>query len=163
MIAKRGVNANLTLEERFWLKVDKHGSDGCWVWTARRNSGGYGTFRTSPTSMSLAHRYSFELAGNTLIAGLDLDHRCQNRACVNPIHLRQSTRQENQENHHGRARSDSVSGVRNVHWDKQSGKWKVTVQRVHGGYFAREDLDKADTAAHALRNKLYTYNDIDRK
>lgn len=31
---------NLSLEERFWLKVQK--SDGCWLWTGSRKDRGYG-------------------------------------------------------------------------------------------------------------------------
>lgn len=92
-----------------------------------------------------------------------IDHICHNRKCVNPEHLRKVTKKQNSENHQGTAMPNSHSGVRNVHWSKQANKWKVTVMRTHGGYFALEDLDKADEAAKALRNKLFTHNDVDRK
>lgn len=161
--AKSGINGHMSVEERFWEKVDKNGPEGCWVWTGYCNWGGYGSFRASPEGMSLAHRYSYELATGETLGEWFLDHKCHTRACVNPDHLRPVTKQQNAENHQGGALPNSKSGVRNVHWHKQSGKWKVTVKRTHGGYFAREDLDKADEAAATLRNKLYTHNDIDRR
>lgn len=156
-----GVNGHMSIEERFWEKVKK--GDDCWDWAGYCNKGGYGSFRSSRTGMVLAHRYSFELAQGEVIGEMFIDHKCHNRRCVNPKHLRKVTKKQNSENHQGTAKSNSVSGVRNVHWDKQSNKWKVTVKRTHGGYFDLEDLGKADEAAKALRNKLYTHNDVDRK
>lgn len=160
---KSGPKGHLTDEERFWTMVDKSPHPkGCWEWAAYRNPGGYGTFKVSG-QMFLAHRYSYEVANNEKLGVWFVDHRCHNRGCVKPTHLRKVTKQQNAENHQGGALPNSKSGVRNVHWDKQSKKWKVTVRRTHGGYFALEDLDKADEAATALRNKLFTHNDVDRK
>lgn len=72
--------------DRFWLKVDKTGEGGCWVWTAGKFSSGYGAAvvngRTRP-----AHRVSYELVVGDVPDGLQLDHLCRNRSCVNPAHL----------------------------------------------------------------------------
>lgn len=42
-----------------------------------------------------AHRLSWELANGTIPEGLVIDHKCGNRACIAPDHLRAITQQEN--------------------------------------------------------------------
>jgi len=71
---------------RFWPKAD-HRPNGCWVWTGAVNKGGYGVFAITPKVTRLAHRIAYELAVGAVPAGLQLDHLCRNRRCVNPAHL----------------------------------------------------------------------------
>lgn len=79
-----------TEADRFWAKVDK--TDTCWLWTASTNPKGYGKFG----AMSLAaHRYSYEALVGTIPEGMDLDHLCRVRHCVNPAHLEPVSRREN--------------------------------------------------------------------
>jgi hypothetical protein len=78
--------------ERFWQKVAK--ADGCWSWTSVHQSAGYGTFKLNGT-MVLAHRVAYQLLKGPIPAGMQLDHLCRNRGCVNPDHLEPVTREEN--------------------------------------------------------------------
>lgn len=83
-------------EERFWSKVDASGD--CWVWTASVSIGGYGKYSISSggkTTYPYAHRHSYSILVGDVPAGMDLDHVCRNRRCVNPDHLEPVTHREN--------------------------------------------------------------------
>jgi hypothetical protein len=43
----------------------------------------------------VAHRYAYEWLIGPIPIGLDLDHLCRTRECVNPNHLEPVTRKEN--------------------------------------------------------------------
>lgn len=83
----------MTVEERFWAKVQRGGPTECWLWTASR-SDGYGHFHVSRARMP-AHRYAYELLVGPIPEGLILDHLCRVRHCVNPAHLEPVTSAEN--------------------------------------------------------------------
>lgn len=86
---------------RFWVKVDKLGPapDGrpdlglCWIWTAAKSKG-YGRFMLPGRRLVQAHRLSYSLE-RPIPDGLELDHLCRNRACVNPTHLEPVTTRTN--------------------------------------------------------------------
>ena len=144
--------------DRFWAKVDKSGD--CWTWTAAKLPTGYGVFGVGYRTV-YAHRFAYEQEYGILPARLD--HRCHNPSCVKPEHLRPVSVKENQEHRLG-AQVNSKSGVRGVCWVKDRG-WRVQVKHNQinhfGGYF--DDLAEAEEAAVALRNRLFTHNDEDRR
>ena len=79
--------------QRFAAKIEQW-QDGCWLWTAFRDRKGYGQFWFR-TRMMWAHRWSYAAFVGEIPAGVTIDHACCNPSCVNPAHLRLSSRAEN--------------------------------------------------------------------
>lgn len=154
----------LTLQQA----ADRHGgvefqNDGCIVWTGKTDRLGYGRFNYGQRKSIRAHRYAYEFLVGPIPDGMEIDHHCGNRRCVNPHHLRVTTRKENCENRQG-ANHTSGTGVRGVHYEKSSGKYRAYVthnyKRTYLGRF--NTLEEAEAAAIAKRLALHTHNTRDK-
>ena len=87
------MKATRTLDDTtFWNHVEQRGE--CWEWTGSRNGAGYGRTRIDGRHAA-AHRAAYEHLVGPIPDGLELDHLCRNRACVNPEHLDPVTHQVN--------------------------------------------------------------------
>lgn len=76
----------------FWEKV--HKTQTCWLWTGAINTGGYGSCRIGRRDLK-AHRVAYTLLKGSIPSGLQLDHLCRVRNCVNPDHLEPVTSRVN--------------------------------------------------------------------
>lgn len=98
---------------RFWHKIRKSPErDGCWLWQGATNHHGYGVFHVKKGVTSTAHKFSYKLAHpRTEIAdGLQVQHKCDNRRCVNPDHLKLGTPRQNTRDMLRRGRQVKSSG-----------------------------------------------------
>lgn len=67
---------------------------GCWEWIGAKSENGYAKLHLLGKTVR-AHRYSFGVFVGPIPEGLQLDHLCRNRGCVNPSHLRAVTQRVN--------------------------------------------------------------------
>ena len=87
---------NLTAAERFWPNVVKAGA--CWLWTGYIKPNGYASFYPGGgrhVAKVYAHRFSFEQVNGPIPDGMEIDHTCNIRSCVNPAHLEMVTHRTN--------------------------------------------------------------------
>lgn len=92
------------LPARFWAKVDRNGAvpvcaphlGPCWIWMPAhrqrlaKNGSSYGRWGGSVDGkrwISLVHRSAYAAMVGAIPDGLQIDHLCRVRACVNPAHL----------------------------------------------------------------------------
>lgn len=83
------------LSERLMGKFEPEPNSGCWLWTAAVAGSGYGHIGNRPGGNKSAHRAMYELLVGPIPDGLELDHLCRVRICVNPAHLEPVTRYTN--------------------------------------------------------------------
>lgn len=140
---------HLTLEERFWVKVDKSaGPDACWPWTGGIGSAGYGIFEYSSHHATSASRVAFFLTYGAWPEPMVL-HSCDYRPCCNPTHLRAGTAVENERDKWERGRANNVppphhSGL--AHWNRQ----KVNCPSGH-------PYDETNTGIYNKHGRPYRY------
>jgi hypothetical protein len=79
-----------------WVHQNRYieDKDGCWNWKGSVEKDGYGKCGLRSGS-TLAHRAFYGILVGKIPSGLELDHLCKNRKCVNPKHLEPVTHVEN--------------------------------------------------------------------
>lgn len=87
--------AKATLLERLLGKVKQDDATGCWLWTAYTHPTGYGRIAIGGGHTRNAHQVAYQLLVGPVADGLELDHLCRVRRCINPAHLEPVTHQIN--------------------------------------------------------------------
>lgn len=81
------------------LLEDKYSPEpmsGCWLWVAGLSDTGYGTIWDAGSKRTdNAHRYVYKIHKGNIPDGMELDHLCRTRSCVNPWHMEIVTALEN--------------------------------------------------------------------
>lgn len=90
MAVNRATLIKVPFVERLQMRTIRRGD--CWIWQGNKNPAGYGMARTEKDGphagkKRLVHRLLWEALNGPVPEGLQLDHRCRRRDCVNPAHL----------------------------------------------------------------------------
>jgi hypothetical protein len=148
-------------EQRFWDKVQR--GEGCWLWQGAPLQTGYGSIRFGGKNQT-AHRVSYELHNGLIAAGMQIDHICRTRLCVNPDHLRAVSDAANKQNL-GALNARNRSGVRGVSWYAPRNKWFVKAtkggKQFYLGYYT--DLREAEKVVVEWRRANMPYSEMDKK
>lgn len=153
--------------ERFWSKVNK--TETCWLWTDALDGCGYGRMamgsRTTTTYRVSAHRYAYELLVGDIPEGLELDHLCRVRHCVNPDHLEPVThlvnimRGESPVSHNG----EKTHCPQGHEYSEENTRWYTRPGADRPGRYCRECAradNKTDLTHPSLRNHCKYGHDI---
>jgi len=146
--------------ERFWSKVIK--TEGCWYWIASTDSSGYGIFRLNGF-LEKAHRLSFKWStGNQ--PKFCILHTCDTPSCVNPEHLFEGTRKDNNKDRDDKKRhvsnygySEGPSGTRAFSEVKVK---EIRKLRNSGLIYTElaEQFNVSPSLIHRVVNKLGAYS-----
>lgn len=144
----------MTIED-FLSRVDTSGD--CWAWTGGKYATGYGCIGRH----GYAHRVSYELHVGPIPDGMIIDHRCRNRACVNPAHLRLATVSQNNSNRPARR-----GRFKGVGWHRRAGAWRAYIaangKSLHLGLFPTEEAAARayNEAARTMHGEFAYLNDV---
>lgn len=98
------------------IRLKKYFTEGnyndCWLWQGYLEKNGYGRI-VKDGGKKLAHRVVYELFRGPIPEGLELDHLCKRRNCVNPNNLEPVSHKENVL----RGDSFSAKNARKTHCD----------------------------------------------
>lgn len=90
--------SKLTITERIMRLTIPEPNSGCWLWTGQMR-GGYGRIKIGGRrgTHKSAHVLLYEVTKGPVPEGLELDHLCRTRCCVNPDHLEAVTHAVNRQ------------------------------------------------------------------
>lgn len=119
----------MTLEMRFWNKVNRASEDECWLWTGAVDTRGYGNMNCDGRTKR-SHRIAWELAHGPIPPGVGhhgtvVMHTCDNRICCNPAHLKLGDHSANMADMREKGRRKQINA------GQANGRAKLTPEQVH--------------------------------
>ena len=151
---------------RFHAYVEPEPMSGCHLWTGGMAKAGYGLFfvgsRADESRKKVyAHRFAYESVNGPIAKGLEICHKCDNPACVNPDHMLVGTRLANMRDMASKGRGHkSKFGIPFGAMRKsgQPNKWEARIfvsrKRIYLGTFAT--AEEASAAALAAKRNIGT-------
>lgn len=129
-------------------------SKGCWNWIGYRLLNGYGRFSLRGKT-ELAHRASWKLENGDIPHGLQVLHRCDNKACVNPAHLFLGTQKDNQQDMKSKGRGTKNYGEKaGRHKLVEADVWEI--HRLHRGGLGNVEIAAKFGVQKAAIQKIVT-------
>lgn len=105
----------------------------CWEWAGRIDRNGYGKFMAGKVQTG-AHRAAWIAFRSDIPDGLQVDHLCRNRSCVNPWHMDLVT--------------NKVNAIRSVEMGGPGGRGKSRGGAVRSTCRKGHSFDEANTYLH---------------
>lgn len=130
----------LSIEERFWSKVDIKPQSECWNWKGTKDPKGYGGFylRKDKQHQFKSHRIAYQLTFGEIPEGLCICHKCDNPSCCNPNHLFLGSKSDNNHDAIQKGRAVYVSGER-IKSSKLTSQQVIEIKRLSAlGHSGRE-------------------------
>ncbi len=133
--------------QRFIRKISFDDVSGCWIWTSLIAPNGYAVLYDGAKGRKQpAHRIAYEIFVGMVPFGLELDHLCRVRHCVNPEHLEAVTHLENVRR--GIAAIKKKRGI----FPKGAGGWqKLNTHCPKGHLYSGENLYVSPKGFRACR------------
>lgn len=128
------------LKERFFARLPTcPDANGCWPWQGSPTVHGYGQISTGSRSdgshtMAKAHRVSWLIHCGPLPRDLIVRHKCDNRRCVNPVHLELGSMADNNRDMLVRLRAKTritPNLVQVIHAERRAGARLKELARSH--------------------------------
>jgi DNA-directed RNA polymerase subunit H (RpoH/RPB5) len=111
----------LPIKERFESKFISEPNSGCWLWTASYRTTGYGQFNFTGYRPEIASRSAYKIYIGPIPKNMEVCHKCDTPACVNPKHLFLGSHTDNMH--------DS-SMKKRLHFGEENGMNKLTEKQI---------------------------------